>query len=34
MSTAFHPQINSQTERMNQTLKQYFKMFTGNNKHK
>ena len=34
MSTAFHPQINGQIERMNQTLEQYFKLFAGDNKHK
>ena len=34
MSTTFHFQTNGQTKRMNQTLEQYFKLFTGNNKHK
>ena len=34
MSTVFHPQTDGQTKRMNQTLEQYFKLFTGNNKHK
>ena len=34
MSTAFHLQINGQTELMNQTLKQYFRLFAGDNKHK
>ena len=34
MFTAFHPQTDGQTKRMNQTLKQYFRLFTGNNKHK
>jgi len=27
LSTAYHPQIDSQTERMNQDLKQYLRMF-------
>ena len=34
MSTVFHPQTDGQTKKMNQTLEQYFKLFTGNNKHK
>ena len=34
MSTTFHPQTNGQTKRMNQTLEQYFRLFTGENKHK
>ena len=34
MSTAFHFQTDGQTKRMNQKLEQYFKFFTGNNKHK
>ena len=34
MSTVFHFQTDGQTKRMNQTLEQYFKLFTGNNKHK
>ena len=34
MSTVFHPQTDGQTKRMNQTLKQYFRLFTGKNKHK
>ena len=34
MSTVFHPQTNGQTERMNQPLEQYFKLFAGDNKHK
>ena len=34
MSTVFHPQTDGQTKRMNQTLEQYFKLFTGENKHK
>ena len=31
--TAFHPQINGQTKRMNQTLELYFKFFARDNKH-
>ena len=34
MSTTFHFQTDGQTKRMNQTLEQYFKLFTGKNKHK
>ena len=34
MSTVFHFQTDGQIERMNQTLEQYFRLFTGNNKHK
>ena len=34
MSTAFHFQTNGQTKRMNQTLKQYLKLFAKENKHK
>ena len=34
MSITFHLQINGQTERMNQTLEQYFRLFTGDNKYK
>ena len=34
MSTIFHFQTDGQIERMNQTLEQYFRLFTGDNKHK
>ena len=34
MLTTFHPQTDGQTKRMNQTLEQYFKLYTGKNKHK
>ena len=34
MSTVFHFQTDGQTKRMNQTLEQCFRLFTGNNKHK
>ena len=34
MSTVFHFQTDGQTKRMNQTLEQYFRLFTGDNKHK
>ena len=34
MSTTFHPQTDGQTKRMNQTLEQYFRLYTGENKHK
>ena len=34
MSTVFHFQTDGQTERMNQTLEQYFRLYTGKNKHK
>ena len=34
MSTVFHFQTDGQTKRMNQTLKQYFRFFTGQTKHK
>ena len=34
MSTAFHFQTDGQIERMNKTLKQYFRLFTRDNKHK
>ena len=34
MSTVFHFQTDGQTERMNQTLEQYFKLFAKNNKYK
>ena len=34
MSTIFHFQTDGQIERMNQTLEQYFKLFTKDNKHK
>ena len=34
MSTVFHLQTNGQTKKMNQILKQYFRLFTGDNKHK
>ena len=33
MSTTFHFQTDGQIERMNQTLEQYFKLFTRDNKH-
>ena len=34
MFTVFHPQPDGQTKRMNQTLEQYLRLFTGDNKHK
>ena len=34
MSTVFHSQTDGQTKRMNQTLEQYFRLYTGENKHK
>ena len=34
MLTTFHFQTDGQTERMNQTLEQYFRLFTGKNKYK
>ena len=34
MSTVFHFQTDGQIKRMNQTLQQYFKLFTKENKHK
>ena len=34
MSKVFHFQTDGQIERMNQTLEQYFKLFTKDNKHK
>ena len=34
ISTVFHFQTDGQTKRMNQTLEQYFKLYTGKNKHK
>ena len=34
MSTVFHPQTDGQTKRMNQTLEQYFRLYTGKNKYK
>ena len=34
MFTTFHPQTVGQTKKMNQTLDQYFRIFTGDNKHK
>ena len=34
MSTTFHPQTDGQIKRMNQTLEQYFRLYTGEKKHK
>ena len=34
ISTAFHFQTDGQTKRMNQTLEQYFRLYTGENKYK
>ena len=34
MSTACHFQTDGQTERMHQTLEQYFRLYAGNHKYK
>ena len=34
MSITFHPRTDNQIKKMNQTLEQYFKLYTGKNKHK